>query len=322
MKAIVKKFNERLPWVVRFALVAAIGLSAAQFVPAMIYNGWAVQMKIRGNATICPWTRIAGYYSDQKDFSDRLAHKNNLTTPLRRDEEFNIRLVSSPERDFWVKDPTDAYGLGYLLAEHEWFAERLPRAKVQEGEIVLDCGAHVGVFTHHALKRGAAKVIAIEPDPVNIECLRRNFAAEIASGRVVIFPKGVWSRPDTLTFFLGDSTGLNSAVAAPRQGFSGNTMQIEVTTIDRIVEELKLKRVDYIKMDIEGAEREALQGAMETLKRDRPRLFLDSYHRRDDMEVLPHLIRQAHEDYSLACGPCEPIFGEQDLLVPHVTYYE
>ena len=49
-------------------------------------------------------------------------------------------------------------------------------------------------------------------------------------------------------------------------------------------------------MDIEGAERQALRGALATLRRDRPRLMIDSYHRPDDLAVLPPLIRTAHRD--------------------------
>ena len=322
VEAPTKRLTARLPWFVRLGVVAVIGLAVAQYVPAIIHDAWAGQMKLRGRATICPWDRIASYYSDQKDFSDRLAATNAKTVPAEQDKVFGIRLVSSPERSFWMKDPIDVDGLAYLLAEHSWFEAQVKDAKVRPGEIVLDCGAHVGVFTHHALKNGAAKVVAIEPDPTNLECLRRNFKDEIASGRVIVFPQGVWSHPDTLTFFLGDTPAVNSVVAAPQQGFSGETTQIEVTTVDLIIQTLNLERVDYIKMDIEGAEREALRGAMNTLRQYRPRLFLDSYHRRDDMDVLPGIIRQAYADYSLECGPCEPIFGEHDLLVPHVTYYK
>jgi Methyltransferase FkbM domain len=74
-------------------------------------------------------------------------------------------------------------------------------------------------------------------------------------------------------------------------------------------------------MDIEGAEREALRGATRTLERFRPRLMLDSYHLPDDMKVLPAILRRAHPDYSLHCGPCEAAPGNP-RLIPHVTFYE
>ena len=101
-----------------------------------------------------------------------------------------------------------------------------------------------------------------------------------------------------------------------------NSIEVPVTTIDNLVAALGLPRVDYIKMDIEGAEREALQGARETLRQHRPRLMLDSYHRRDDMAVLPPLVRQGNPQYSMICGPCEPFAEDRSLLVPHVTFYQ
>src|SRR5262252_2026765 len=72
--------------------------------------------------------------------------------------------------------------------------------RIHAGDVVLDAGANVGVFVRKALWAGASKVIAIEPAPENLECLRRTFAHEVARGQVVIYPKGVWGRPDVLKF--------------------------------------------------------------------------------------------------------------------------
>ena len=81
--------------------------------------------------------------------------------------------------------------LNYDLAEQK---RNIYGTGIRRGDIVLDAGANVGVFTRKALWAGASKVIAIEPAPENLECLRRNFAAEIADGRVVVYPKGVWDK--------------------------------------------------------------------------------------------------------------------------------
>jgi FkbM family methyltransferase len=173
----------------------------------------------------------------------------------------------------------------------------------------------VGVFTQRALARGASKVVAVEPDPVNLECLRRNFREEIAAGKVVLVPKGVWNSVTTLTFSEStQNSGMNSFVEQEH----GTKMQLPVTTIDSLVEELGLGRVDYIKMDIEGSEREALKGARKTLAKFRPRLMLDTYHRPDDPRVLPALIQEANPAYRTKCGPCEM---EDGRLIPHVTYF-
>ncbi len=62
---------------------------------------------------------------------------------------------------------------------------------------------------------------------------------------------------------------------------------------------------------------------METLTNDRPRLLIDSYHRDDDMVVLPEIIARAHSDYRLHCGPCvmsDELEGGQ--VVPSFVVYE
>lgn len=64
--------------------------------------------------------------------------------------------------------------------------------------MVLDCGAHIGLYAKDALESGAKLVVAIEPAPKNLECLRRNLSREIADGRVIVSPKGVWDKEDVL----------------------------------------------------------------------------------------------------------------------------
>ena len=59
---------------------------------------------------------------------------------------------------------------------------------------MLDGGANVGVYTRKALDAGAKQVVAIEPGPENIACLRKTFGQEISEGRVIVYPKGVWTR--------------------------------------------------------------------------------------------------------------------------------
>ncbi len=102
---------------------------------------------------------------------------------------------------------------------------------------------------------------------------------------------------------------------------SAGSRKIEVAavTLDEILPQLGLSRIDYLKMDIEGAERHALTGAMKTLSRDRPRLMLESYHLPDDPVVLPAILTRAHSGYTAECGPCE--MGPSQMWRPHVIYY-
>lgn len=177
----------------------------------------------------------------------------------------------------------------------------------------------MGVYTAKALSLGAARVISVEPDPGNLECLRRNLSAPIAAGRVIVVDQGVWSSEGKLVLHeaVGNS-GMNSVV----NEVGGANVTISVTTIDALVRNLNLSRVDYIKFDIEGAEREAIKGGMNTLRTFRPRLMLDTNHRPGDMQVLPALIRQAHADYRYGCGPCRLVDEPLKKLAPRAMFFE
>jgi FkbM family methyltransferase len=270
--------------------------------------------------TICPLARALTVNYDQKQLDELVSKLVPKIRVLDHDNGIHIERIYTPEREFWLERPGNGGSgkdlIGFLLAEHVWMSGNNPRNMVRQGDVVIDCGAHVGVFTHMALKAGAGTVVAVEPAPANLECLRRNFAQEIVAGRVVVIPKGVWSQETTLKLSI---SGVNSARDSVVWSDGGGSVDIPVTTIDAIVESLGLKRVDYVKMDIEGAEREALAGAQRTLAAHRPRLMLAMYHLPDDSQVLPALIRKAYGGDTMICGPCG---FQRGKLVPEVAYFE
>lgn len=304
-------------------LTAAFGLAGYFFVlPHVLANGWAVYMKASGKAPQCPWGNTLTFYSSLDRFDKLYAKYRGEMKVVEYDKEHKLERFTWPGgRDFWAQRiTTQARGFGWLLAEHEWMKSSTPQAYVRKGDVVIDCGAHIGVFTWKALEAGAAKVVAVEPDPANLECLRRNFKKEIAEGRVVLAPVGVWSKAGTMKLSLGEggNTGMNSMVEKE----SDREIEVPVVTLDQLVKDQGLARVDFIKMDIEGAEREALAGSLETLKKDRPRVMLDLNHRADDSSALPAVIRRAHADYRPVCGPCQMNEHGISELMPHVIYFE
>jgi hypothetical protein len=87
------------------------------------------------------------------------------------------------------------------------------------------------------------------------------------------------------------------------------------------VADLNLAKVDCIKMDIEGAERQALEGAFDTLRKHKPRLMLSAYHLPDDKIVLPRLVRTAVSSYRLTYGPCAQPSSDMQELAAHIIYF-
>lgn len=169
---------------------------------------------------------------------------------------------------------------------------------VRAGDVVIDAGACWGdtafYFAHKAGEKG--RVHAFEFVPENLNVLRRNLALNphIAS-RINILEAPVWS---TSGVSLTASCSGPGAAAKPG-GASGGVRSL---SIDDMVVRENLDRVDFIKMDIEGAEYEALKGATSTLQIHRPDLALCVYHSRDDFTRLARYVDGLGLGYRFALG--------------------
>ena len=284
---------------------------------AMISKAW-------GGDQPCPWSAIARFPWATEEFSGIQANVEKQLTIEREDPALKIQLIRTSGRSFWIKeqgeDRSGKSTLAYVIAEQTWIASYAPNDTVQPGNVVVDVGAHIGTFDDYALRRGASKVILIEPDPVNVECIRRNFPKEIAEGRLIVVPEGAWSSRSTLEFSTGVGNSGTGSFVIHESG--SKTISVPVRPLDDILAELGVGKIDYIKMDIEGAEREALKGAKETLRRWKPVIMLDSYHLSDDDVVLPRLIREANPEYRSSCHLCSPDrMGSKSRFVPYAVFY-
>jgi FkbM family methyltransferase len=219
-------------------------------------------------------------------------------TKLIREEAGGYTLFETPEGNYWMASGSRS-ALEWDLAEQgrRIYGKGGNRGE-RRGDIVLDCGANVGVYTRTALASGAKLVVAIEPAPENVECLRRNLAQEIAAGKVILYPKGVWDKDDTLELHRDPKNSARDSLFK-LAGDAIETIQVPLTTIDKLVTELKLDRVDFIKMDIEGAERNAVLGAKETLRKFKPRMALCVYHKSDDPIAIPRAVLDLAPGYQV-----------------------
>jgi FkbM family methyltransferase len=270
-----------------------------------------------GRGAGCPpgqAARIAGQKAELTRVKDGILAASKL---LRQDDR-RFQLWGTPYGEFWTPDKSD-YILPFNLAEQATHIYGTGDKAVRAGDVVLDCGANVGVFTRAALAAGARLVVAIEPAPDNVECLRRNFPGEIIAGRVIIYPKGVWDKEDFLEMNVDPENQAADSFIIQRKGAVA-VAKLPLTTIDLLVAELKLERVDYIKMDIEGAEVKALEGARQTIARHHPRMGLSVYHQDDHPVEVPRAAKAAWDGYRVECGPCDYV-KEQVRVRPDVLYF-
>ena len=150
--------------------------------------------KAAGGDQPCPWPELARYPWAVARFEQLQKEVEGTLAVEREDASLGIQLIRTSGRSFWIKKSGEEMNgkgtLAYVLAEQTWISEAASQDAVKVGDVVVDVGAHIGTFDDDALLRGASKCILVEPDPVNVECIRRNFSREIAEGKVIVVPEG------------------------------------------------------------------------------------------------------------------------------------
>jgi FkbM family methyltransferase len=256
---------------------------------------------LAGRSPVCPLNKAVHAEENQKrqiEIKDEILKASKV---INKDDKYEQ--WETPKGTYWIAAGS-RYVLPFNLAEQERRIYGAGENFVRPGDVVLDCGANIGVFVTESLKAGAKTVVAIEPAPENIECLRRNFKDEIASGRVIVYPKGVWDKDDFLTMNIDDhNSAADSFVINPKDAHATGE-KLPLTTIDKLVAELNLPSVDFIKMDIEGAEVKALHGGRESIAKYHPRMALSVYHEPDHPVEVPKAAKEAWSGYTVECGPC------------------
>lgn len=165
----------------------------------------------------------------------------------------------------------------------QYFVPELP---FSDHEIIVDCGAYNGDGAKRFYENiPGCRVIALEPDEANFEILRKLELKDL-----IAIKCGAWSE-DAILRFSDKGGGTSSGTIDD----SGDT-EIEARALDNLPE---CQPATYIKMDIEGAELEALKGAEKIIKANRPKLAICLYHRRQDFFEIPLYIKQLNPDYKL-----------------------
>lgn len=164
----------------------------------------------------------------------------------------------------------------------------------ESGDVVVDAGANYGTFTCWAASRGC-EVYAFEPDETNIAVLKKQ--QELYPGRITIVPKALSDKTETLSFFRSNVSTESTIFATRADGLLET--KVEAASIDDLVRDGVLPRVDFIKADIEGAERLMLEGAREAIAKFKPKIAVCIYHRPDDREVLTRIIKEACPEYEV-----------------------
>ncbi|AEM38272.1 methyltransferase FkbM family [Pyrolobus fumarii 1A] len=225
------------------------------------------------------WARIKP--SDYIKFVQEDARKIRIGKVKKGGKVFDVFRVEGEKRVYNIATTT------HMLVP-SWFAEIYPRPP-RDARVLVDIGAFAGESSIWMYDRvnGEAKVLAFEPDPSVLEALRYNIEINKLENNVV-----------PLGYALSDKTG--KMILSAQEGMSSITFstserkhEVSVVTLDSILEKLSIKTVEYVKIDVEGAEVNVLRGAKRTLREYRPVMAVSVYHRPRDPIVIARMLQEA-----------------------------
>lgn len=150
---------------------------------------------------------------------------------------------------------------------------------VKPGSFVVDVGSNYGSYAITAALQGA-KVLALEPNDLCRKILLRNLEANPEfMQQIQVYPVGCHAK-----------TGWTHPVTGKYSAEKNDPLLLHVQTLDDILEQKGISQVDYMKIDVEGAELGVLQGAVKLLERSHPKMLIEEHER-----VVPGIGNQVQE---------------------------
>lgn len=205
----------------------------------------------------------------------------------------NYQAMAGQLRDSGVPEERiiNAGELIYQLTEKAMYFDLKELLPCKDREFFVDAGCFDGATTKHFFEwcGGKGYSYCLEPDMQNIASIKKNLNGE---SNYEIIDKALWSRTTRLSL---DARG-NFATSVVETDICGNLPKVGAVALDDVLGD---KEVTFIKMDIEGAETEALHGAEGIIVKQKPRLAISIYHKPEDIFTIPRLILKYNPEYKL-----------------------
>ena len=166
------------------------------------------------------------------------------------------------------------YFYGYYEAVETYFA----MAFIKKGDTVIDAGANIGYYSLVAANcvGPGGRVHSFEPIPRNFSHLQDHIHSNHLDKIVTVNNYGVWDKEEEIEFTLSKNTESNfGTYSAGEQADVVEKITCRTLRLDNYVKKNNIHKVNFLKIDVEGAEWAALQGAEETIKRDKPVILLE-----------------------------------------------
>lgn len=208
----------------------------------------------------------------------------------------------------------------WIRGDHSDFSEVYRLLGAERFEKIADLGAYNGDTLREIapFAPNLKEAIAFEPDRRNHKKLSE-YAETVEQFRITPLKLAAWSGRETLQFDGSgnrNSTLVSDGIAVNKPA---KIVEVEADSLDNI---LGGERVDYIKFDVEGAEKEAILGSIRTIEAYRPALMVSLYHRSEDIFELPLMIHERFSDYKFYIRRREYIPAWDTVLIAVPTANE
>ena len=231
--------------------------------PVVPYPGWVFATEYYPELRWMAWRRAALW-----DCARDRKIVFPLTVPWYEGTKVNVTLGNDQSMCLYVSGSFEPNEFVFL------------RGILAPGMVAIDVGANEGLYTLFAAARVGAsgRVVAVEPSSRERVSLQRNIDSNgLANVTVVASALGAVPGQATLQIASGEHTGHNTLGSfVYDEAMPENTETVAVDTLDALVARLALPRVDFVKIDVEGAETSVLKGSMDVLRRMRPLLLLEA----------------------------------------------
>lgn len=249
-------------------------------------------------------SRFRGVYTfSRHDLSLYLNERYHIQRPsidIISQQDNELTLLGIGVRRIYWPTAMPYNGLSWLFGEvfAPWFGNPSsydhPAMEIGKANWVVDAGACEGFFSLFALEQGARRVVAVEPLEPLWRALRQTFAEHTDDGRFELFEGALGEVAGTAHLRLDPLHACDASVVSAATG-----QLVTLATLDALGERYNLEADGMIKMDIEGAEMDALRGATRLLREYKPKLAVAVYHGYDNANLCAEIIRAANPSYTI-----------------------
>jgi len=232
--------------------------------------------------------------------------KNHFDNHLIKKNEQNIQKLKMILKDDYSKDVFSGL-INYRKTLNPTYIQQAkfpdyfhPLVQPASGDTIIDAGAWHGDSCVDFAERlsNKCKIYAFEPEKNNFNELIKTIKEKSISNIVHPMPYGLWDKKTTFSFNVSTEHTMQFRIDES----ANSEIKINVISLDEFAQKNSILKIDFIKMDIEGTEYQALIGAKKILLEQKPKLAICIYHKFDDLWSIPLLIKKLNPDYKLYIG--------------------